>query len=107
MWHLVLFLTFILLVLIFSIIGGFLEIRTREKYGEAAGTALFFGNFYGMITTSVILLSLWGINSKITPKEPQAIDVYRDKVELKIKHVIENGDTISCDTTLVWKEYGK
>lgn len=39
MWYLVL--VFILLVLIFSIIGGILEIQTREKYGEAAGTALF------------------------------------------------------------------
>lgn len=105
MWYLVL--VFILLVLIFAVIGGLLEIRTREKYGEAAGTALFFGNFYGMLTITVILLSLGAIYSKFAPKEPEAIDVYRDRVELKIKHVIENGDTISCDTTLVWKEYGK
>ena len=42
MWYLVLI--FILLVLIFAVIGGLMEIRTREKYGEAAGTALFFGN---------------------------------------------------------------
>lgn len=105
MWYLVL--VFILLVLIFAVIGGLLEIRTREKYGEAAGTALFFGNFYGMLTVTVILVSLSVIHSKFAPKEPEAIDVYRDRVELKIKHVIENGDTISCDTTLVWKEYGK
>lgn len=105
MWYLVLI--FILLVLIFAVIGGLMEIRTREKYGEAAGTALFFGNFYGMLTVTVILVSLGVINSKLTPKEPEAIDVYRDRVELKIKHVIENGDTISCDTTVVWKEYGK
>jgi hypothetical protein len=105
MWYLVLI--FILLVLIFAVIGGLLEIQTREKYGEAAGTALFFGNFYGMITCTIILVSLGVINSKLTPKEPEAIDVYRDRVELKIKHVIENGDTISCDTTIVWKEHGK
>ena len=105
MWYLILI--FILLVLIFAVIGGLMEIRTREKYGEAAGTALFFGNFYGMLTVTVILVSLGVINSKLTPKEPEAIDVYRDRVELKIKHVIENGDTISCDTTVVWKEYGK
>lgn len=105
MWYLVL--VFILLVLIFAVIGGLLEIRTREKYGEAAGTALFLGNFYGMLTVTVILVSLSVIHSKFAPKEPEAIDVYRDRVELKIKHVIENGDTISCDTTLVWKEYGK
>lgn len=105
MWYLVLI--FILLVLILTIIGGLMEIRTREKYGEAAGTALFFGNFYGMLTMTVILVSLHVINSKLTPKEPEAIDVYRDRVELKIKHVIENCDTISCDTTVVWKEYGK
>ena len=105
MWYLVL--VFILLVLIFAVIGGLLEIRTREKYGEAAGTALFLGNFYGMLTFTVILLSLAAIHSKFAPKEPEAIDVYRDKVELKIKHVIENNDTIQSDTTIVWKEYGK
>jgi hypothetical protein len=84
-----------------------MEIRRREKYSEAAGTALYLGNVYGMLTFTVILVSLGIINSKLTPKEPEAIDVYRDKVELKIKHVIENGDTILCDTTVVWKEYGK
>lgn len=105
MWYLVL--VFILLVLIFAIIGGLLEIQLRDKYGEVAGTALFFGNFYGMLTTTIIFVSLCAVYSKLTPKEPEAIDVYRDKVELKIKHVIENGDTISCDTTLVWKEHGK
>ena len=105
MWYLVLI--FILLVLIFAVIGGFLEIRTRDKYGEEAANALFLGNFYGMLTMTVILVSLFVMNSKLTPKEPEAIDVYRDRVELKIKHVIENGDTISCDTTVVWKEYGK
>lgn len=105
MWYLVLI--FILLVLIFAVIGGFMEIRTREKYGEAAGTALYLGNVYGMLTFTVILVSLGVIDSKLTPKEPEAIDVYRDRVELKVKHVIENGDTISCDTTVVWKEYGK
>lgn len=105
MWYSVLI--FILLVLIFAVIGGLMEIRTREKYGEAAGTALYLGNVYGMLTFTVILVSLGVVHSKITPKEPQAIDVYRDRVELKIKHVIENGDTISCDTTVVWKEYGQ
>lgn len=105
MWYLVLI--FILLVLIFAVIGGLMEIRTREKYGEATGTALYLGNVYGMLTMTVILVSLFVMKSKLTPKEPEAIDVYRDRVELKIKHVIENGDTISSDTTVVWKEYGK
>ena len=48
MWYLILI--FILLVLIFAVIGGLMEIRTREKYGEAAGTALYLGNVYGMLT---------------------------------------------------------
>ena len=63
----------------------------------------YFSFFY----TFFIYAFFYVIHSKLTPKEPEAIDVYRDKVELKIKHVIENGDTISCDTTIVWKEYGK
>lgn len=103
MWYLVLI---FILFLIFAVIGGLMEIWTRDKYGEAAGTALFFGNLYGMITMTVILFSLFVMNSKLTKKEPEAIDVYRDKVELKIKHVIENGDTISSDTTVIWKEHG-
>ena len=81
-----------------------MQMQTIDKYSIFA---LFFGNFYGMLTMTVILVSLHVINSKLTPKEPEAIDVYRDRVELKIKHVIENGDTISCDTTLVWKDHGK
>lgn len=101
MWYSVLI--FILLVLIFSVIGGLMEIRTSEKYGEVAGTMLFFGNFYGMITTTVILVSIFVMNSRLTPKEPEAIDVYRNNTELKIQHVIENNDTIQSDTTVVFK----
>lgn len=101
MWYLVLI--FILLVLIFAVIGGLMEIRTREKYGEAAGTALYLGNAYGMITLTVILVSLGVIHSKLAPKEPEAIDVYRNNTELKIQHVIENNDTIQSDTTIVFK----
>ena len=103
MWYLVLI--FILLVLIFAVIGVLMETLTRKKYGNAAGTALYLGNVYGMLTVTVILVSLAVIHSKLTPKEPEAIDVYRDRVELKVKHFIENGDTISCDSTVVWKEY--
>ena len=100
MWYLVLI---FILFLIFAVIGGLMEIRTREKYGEVAGTMLFFGNFYGMITMTVILVSIFVINSRLTPKEPEAIDVYRNNTELKIQHVIENNDTIQSDTTVVFK----
>lgn len=31
------------------------------------------------------------------------IDVYRGKTELQVKYVIINNDTISCDSTVVWK----
>jgi hypothetical protein len=101
MWYSVLI--SILLLLIFAVIGGLMEIRTREKYGDVAGTMLFFGNFYGMITMTVILVSIFVMNSRLTPKEPEAIDVYRNNTELKIQHVIENGDTIQSDTTIVFK----
>lgn len=101
MWYSVLI--SILLVLIFAVIGGLMEIRTREKYGDVAGTMLFFGNFYGMITMTVILVSIFVMNSRLTPKEPEAIDVYRNNTELKIQHVIENNDTIQSDTTVVFK----
>ena len=92
MWYLVL--VFILLVLIFAVIGGLMEIQTREKYGEAAGTALFFGNFYGMLTVVVILVSLGVIHSKLAPKEPEASDVPRNTADLTLTQVRANRDTI-------------
>ena len=58
----------------------------------------------GLLSAIIIAIPIVIIVDK---KTPDAIDVYRNNTELKIQHVIENGDTISCDTTIVWKEYGK
>ena len=36
--------------------------------------------------------------------KPQAIDVYRNNTELKVTYKICNGDTLSCDSTVVFKQ---
>lgn len=38
---------------------------------------------------------------------PEAIDVYREKTDLNIQYTILEGDTIFCDSTVVWKENKK
>ena len=38
------------------------------------------------------------------PPTPSAIDVYRNDTELKVTYEICNGDTLSCDSTVVFKQ---
>ena len=40
----------------------------------------------------------------LTPPVPSAIDVYRNDTELKVTYEICNGDTLSCDSTVVFKQ---
>lgn len=40
----------------------------------------------------------------LTPPTPSAIDVYRNDTELKVTYEICNGDTLSCDSTVVFKQ---
>lgn len=40
----------------------------------------------------------------LTPPSPSAIDVYRDNTELKVTYEICNGDTLSCDSIVVFKD---
>ena len=40
----------------------------------------------------------------LAPPVPSALDVYRDDTELKVTYEICNGDTLSCDSTVVFKQ---
>lgn len=50
-----------------------------------------------VIGIGLIIASTW-------QEEPEAIDVYRGKTELKIKQEIINDEIVSMDTTVVWKQ---
>lgn len=58
-----------------------------------------------VITTILLCISL-GINQAMREtimENPKPIDVYRNRTELQIKYVVVNNDTISCDSTVIWK----
>lgn len=51
------------------------------------------------LTVSVLI-----ILASLEENYPQAIDVYRNNTELKVTYEICNGDTLSCDSTVVFKQ---
>lgn len=57
---------------------------------------LLASGFGVTLSTSLMLRDV--LKESIKP-----IDVYRGKTELQVKYVIINNDTISCDSTVVWK----
>lgn len=87
-----------------SIANGLIEISIENKFGKDCSNGFVIGVMSGLLSAIIIAIPIVIIVDKTTPS---AIDVYRNDTELKIQHVIENGDTISCDTTIVWKEYEK
>lgn len=59
----------------------------------------------GVSLSSIALVTFISIliESRIPPT-PSAIDVYRNNTELKVTYEICNGDTLSCDSTVVFKD---
>ena len=78
----------------------FLEFRITKLYGPNASTSFERGVFVGMLFT--IMLAP-GVMTLVLEKEPTAIDVYRGKTDIEIQHTIVNDDTVSCDTTVIFK----
>jgi hypothetical protein len=55
--------------------------------------------------SSIALVTFINIFIKLlTPSVPSAIDVYRNYTDLKVTYEICNGDTLSCDSTVVFKQ---
>lgn len=50
-----------------------------------------------------LVLGIGLIIASTLQEEPEAIDVYRGKTELRIKQEIINDEIVSTDTTVVWK----
>lgn len=87
-------------VLAVSIANGIIEMSIESKLGKDCSNSFTIGVISGFISALLIIIPVAIMVDKTTPS---AIDVYRNDTELKIQHVIENGDTISCDTTIVLK----
>lgn len=62
-------------------------------------------NLMGVSLSSIAFVSFINIFIEFRiPPTPSAIDVYRNNTELKITYEICNGDTLSCDSTVVFKD---
>lgn len=62
-------------------------------------------NLMGTSLSSIALVTFINIFIEFrTPPTPSAIDVYRNNTELKITYEICNGDTLSCDSTVIFKD---
>ena len=73
----------------------------NERHGESCLNSYQYGWLFGTMITFFIMLGLYSIDHHYSP---QAIDVYRNKTELKIKNTIENDKLISSDTIVVYKK---
>lgn len=58
----------------------------------------------GAIMSAVLIMFSIGFGTIIQyNKQPKLIEVYRGNTELRVKYVIVNNDTISCDSIVVLK----
>lgn len=65
---------------------------------------LINSTFLASISSVWLTVSILILLSSLEENYPQAIDVYRNNTELKVTYEICNGDTLSCDSTVVFKQ---
>lgn len=65
---------------------------------------LINSTFLASISSVWLTVSILIILSSLEDNYPQAIDVYRNDTELKVTYEICKGDTLSCDSTVVFKK---
>lgn len=78
----------------------FYDFQVTKRHGQNASTAFSNGILIGALTTIMLVP---GAMSLALEKVPKAIDAYRGKTDIEIQYTIRNNDTISCDTTVVFK----
>ena len=78
----------------------FYDFEITKIYGHHASTAFGHGLFIGILITVALVP---GVMVLVLEKDVKAIDVYRGKTDLEIQYTIRHNDTISCDTTVVFK----
>lgn len=78
----------------------FYDFEITKLYGRNAATTFGYGLFIGVLITIALIP---GVMTWVLEKDPKAIDVYREKTDIEIQYTIRNNDTISCDTTVIFK----
>jgi heme/copper-type cytochrome/quinol oxidase subunit 1 len=73
----------------------------NEKYSESHVNTYQYGWLFGTMLTFFVMLGLGSLNHHYSPR---AIDVYRNKTELKIRNTIENDKIVDSDTIVVFKK---
>jgi hypothetical protein len=82
-----------IILLALSVIGiAMIDSKSTSKLSECS-----------FLCIAGIVLGTIMISSSIN-RDPQAIDVYRNKTELQIHYQIQGFDTLSKDTIVVWKK---
>lgn len=69
---------------------------------EPKNSVFFTGLIIGIIFTIFIGA---GCLNWVLKNTPDAIDVYRGKTDVVVTYSIKNNDTISCDSTIVFKDF--
>ena len=78
----------------------FYDFRVAKRHGQNASTTFSHGILIGALT---IIMLAPGVMTLVLEKDPKAIDVYRGKTDIEIQYTIRHNDTISCDTTVIFK----
>ena len=78
------------------------DLRVTKLYGQNASTTFGYGLFIGVMIAIMLLPGVMALVFEKNPT-PKAIDVYREKTDIEIQYTIRNNDTISCDTTVIFK----
>ena len=104
----------LIIIFVLSLLGSILvgviisknSDKERQYTSEMTQQEFAYNAGYWLATITTISLGLlFGyLDARCTQK---AIDVYRDRINMSITYIIENGDTIKSDTTIVFNEYVK
>jgi TRAP-type C4-dicarboxylate transport system permease small subunit len=73
----------------------------NEKYSESHVNTYQYGWLFGTMLMFFVMLGLYSLEHHYSPR---AIDVYRNKTELKIRNTIENDKIVDSDTIVVFKK---
>jgi cytosine/uracil/thiamine/allantoin permease len=73
----------------------------NEKYSESHVNTYQYGWLFGTMLTFFVMLGLYSVDHHYSPR---AIDVYRNKTELKIRNTIEKDKIVDSDTIVVFKK---
>lgn len=92
---------FLCITLVIGIGAGVFGYLIDKKYGPSHLEGYQHGIFFGVVLMFFLMVSFFSLDYACSP---QAIDVYRNKTELKITKVVENDTIIRSDSTVVFKK---